>query len=169
MTTANEVSFVVPPLISAPPRFANLSVLGRLLNLLIAAACLAVLILAFRLSPSPSGVGTHTELHMEKCAWLERVGIPCPSCGMTTSFSWYVRGNVLASFYVQPAGCIAALITTIVFWITLYAAITGKPVAELLHRLPAKYTWTAVLVLTMAAWGWKIFIHLQAMDGWHVQ
>jgi hypothetical protein len=85
---------------------------------------------------------------------------------MTTSFAWYVRGNVIASFYVQPAGFFAAIITTIVFWVTLYGAITAKPVTKLLDRLPAKYTWLLVLVIAMGAWAWKIFIHLRGIDGW---
>lgn len=168
MTTANDPPFVVPLLVSSPPRFASLSVVGRLLNLLIAAGCLTVLILALRVRPSESGMGTHVHLGMSSCAWLERTRLPCPSCGMTTSFAWFARGNLLASAYVQPAGFVGAVVTTIVFWVTLYAALTAKPVAELLHRLPAKYTWLAVLVLAMGAWGWKIFIHLQKIDGWRV-
>jgi hypothetical protein len=163
---SNAPPIQVPPLISAPPRYENLNSVGRLLNLIVAIACLGILITAFRLPPIPTGIGTHTGLHMQDCAWLYRIGIPCPSCGMTTSFAWFVRGNIVASFYVQPFGFVLALITTIVFWVAIYAAISGKPVTQLLHRLPAKYTWGAILVLAMSAWAWKIFIHLHGVDGW---
>jgi len=145
---------------------ANLGVFARVLNLAIAIGCLATLLIAFRLTPKPGGVGTHTALKMQECAWLYRIGIPCPSCGMTTSFSWYARGNIAASVYVQPFGFVLALIVTIVFWVSLYAAISAKAVTALLDRLSAKYTWGTILILAMGAWAWKIFIHVRKIDGW---
>ena len=163
---SDSPAFTVPPLISAPPRYTNLSAGGRLLNLGIALACLALLVTAFYLTPSASGVGTHTGLKMQSCAWLARTGIPCPSCGMTTSFAWFSKGNIIASIYVQPFGFVLALLTTITFWVALYGFISGKPVAQLLHRLPAKYTWGAILVLAMAGWAWKIFLQVRGIDGW---
>ena len=74
---------------------------GRFVAMLIAATCLAVLIVATRLSPSPDGMGTHRALGFPGCQFLEHTGLPCPSCGMTTSFSWFVRGNVMASFSLR--------------------------------------------------------------------
>lgn len=162
----SNLPFQVPPLISTPMREENLSWLGRLVALAISAICLATLIFALILVPSPSGVGTHTPLGMGQCAWLSRFNLPCPSCGMTTSFSWFVRGNWMASFYVQPFGFALALAVGIVFWAALYIGLSGKPVGRLLCLVPAKYTWAAVLVLAVGAWGWKIFIHLQGIDGW---
>ena len=39
---------------------------------------------------------------------------------MTTSFAWFVRGNWLASFYVQPMGFVLALGTGALFWASLF-------------------------------------------------
>src|SRR5688572_14176698 len=90
---------------------APLRPLHRALALVVAGACLAVLVTAALLTPHPSGVGTHTALHYQPCDFLARTGMPCPSCGMTTSFAWFARGNLLASFYVQPIGMVLALLT----------------------------------------------------------
>ena len=72
--------------------------------------CLLVLVIASQLTPSPAGYGSHTgyPLRLQSCVFMDRTGLPCPSCGMTTSFCWFVRGNVAASVYVQPMGAVLA-------------------------------------------------------------
>ncbi|HEX4793477.1 MAG TPA: DUF2752 domain-containing protein [Humisphaera sp.] len=139
---------------------------GRLLALGIAMICLAVLLTAAHLPPSPSGVATHRGLGLAECGLLARTGIPCFSCGMTTSFSWFVRGNLLASFYVQPMGCLLALLTCCTVWIGSYIAITGRPVYRLLGLVAGRYVLIPMLTFGIMAWGWKVLIHLSGHDGW---
>jgi hypothetical protein len=127
---------------------------------------LTVLLIAVRLHPSPTGMATHTEMGFGECQFLQRTGLPCPSCGMTTSFSWFVRGNVSASFYVQPMGFVLALLTTAGAWTCLYIAITGKPAHRLVRLIPSRYYLLPLLSFAVIAWGWKMFIHLQGIDGW---
>jgi len=86
---------------------------------------------------------------------------------MTTSFAWFVRGNFLASFYVQPMGFVLAVMAAMTFWAALYVAITGKPAYLLLSFVPRRYTLLPLLLFGAAAWGWKIFIHLHGIDGWN--
>jgi hypothetical protein len=131
----------------------------RALALAIAAGCLAVLAVAATLTPSPAGVGTHRGAGMAACGFLNRTGIPCASCGMTTSFAWFVRGNLPASLYVQPMGTILAFGTAIAFW-------TGRPILRLFRPLPAARIVIGLVAFGIAAWGWKIFIHLRGIDGW---
>jgi hypothetical protein len=156
----------VPPIYS--PRFEHrrLSIGGRILASVLAMSCLTVLCIARLLTPSPEGVSTHTELNMEPCYFLAHTGIPCPSCGMTTSFAWFARGNLAASFYIQPMGCVLAIICAAGFWIGVYIAATGRPAHRLLNRLPVMPAVIGLLVFAAAAWGWKIFIHLHGLDGW---
>gem|GEM_PF-4886459 len=89
---------------------------GRLLALAISVACLAVLVIACGLPPSADGYGTHLQLGMAQCGFLARTGLPCPACGMTTSFAWFARGNLAASFYIQPMGMALALICGCGVW-----------------------------------------------------
>jgi hypothetical protein len=144
-----------------------LPVRGRLAALGIAAGCLMPLIIAAMLPPSPNGFATHTQLGLQQCAFLERTGLPCPSCGMTTSWAWFVRGNLAASLYVQPMGTVLAVIAVACVWVGLYIAITGRPVYRLLRLLPGRYYFVPLLSFAILAWGWKIFIHLAGLDGWY--
>ena len=140
--------------------------LGRLIALLVAGVSLSLLIIAAALPPNPSGMGTHTGMHLPSCGFLETTGLPCPSCGMTTSFAWFARGNFLASLYVQPMGFALALSAGLAVWIGFYEAITAKPLHRLIGLIPHRYTLWPALVLAVAAWGWKIAIHMLNIDGW---
>lgn len=133
----------------------------------IAVACLIPLVIAAGLQPSAAGFATHTQLGLQECAFLHQTGLPCPSCGMTTSWAWFVRGNVIASLYVQPMGTVLAIITFAAVWIGLYVAITGRPVYRLLRLLPGRYYFVPLLSFAIVAWAWKIYIHLAGADGWH--
>lgn len=132
----------------------------------ISLGCLAVLITATRLTPSPTGMGTHLSLGLHRCAFLDRTGLPCPSCGMTTSFAWFVRGNVLASLYVQPMGALLAFAAAITVWAGAYVAIAGRPIYRLLRFLPGRYGFLCVMAFAILAWGWKILLTLNGWDGW---
>jgi hypothetical protein len=149
--------------VGEPPR---IGWMGRILAALIGLSCLTVLIIAARLQPSPTGMATHTEMGFDDCQFLKRTNLPCPSCGMTTSFAWYARGNVIASFYVQPMGFVLAVLATATVWAALYIALTGKPAHRLVRLIPSRYYLLPILSFAVIAWGWKMFIHLRGMDGW---
>jgi hypothetical protein len=85
---------------------------------------------------------------------------------MTTSFAWLAKGNLLASGYVQPMGAILALLAAASVWGGLYIAITARPAHRLLRLLPPRYTLFPLLLMGILAWGWKILIHLNGVDGW---
>ena len=125
-----------------------------------------MLILAATVAPNPKGVGTHTELGMYDCQFLARTGLPCFSCGMTTSFAHFVRGNFLGSLYVQPMGFVLAVACAITFWVALYTGISGRPIARLVRLIPPRYYVAPLMAWAVIAWGWKIWIHLRGIDGW---
>jgi len=155
------------PIISPPPRPLRLSASSRLLAAALAAGCLLVLVMAALLPPSPEGLGTHQQLHFGRCEFLQRSGIPCPTCGMTTSFSYFVRGRFVASLYVQPFAAVLALACAMLAWAGGYVAISGRPLHRLLRLAPARYYLAACFGLAVLAWAWKIFIHVYGIDGWH--
>ena len=159
--------FSVSPAIYAPiPTTGPLKPLGRFFAAAVSLGCLLVLIIAVRLTPSPEGVGTHTALGLDQCGFLARTGIPCAACGMTTSFAWFVRGNLLASFYVQPMGCVLALLCAVTVSAAAYAAFTGAAVHRVILMLPKRYHLIPLLGFGLIAWAWKIFIHTHGIDGW---
>jgi hypothetical protein len=161
MVTA-EVPIIYTPR-TAPLR---LGIEPRLWAALVVLISAAVLSAASYLPPSASGIGTHQDLGLARCEFLARTHLPCPSCGMTTSFSFMAHGQPLASFYVQPMGAVLAILTAAAFWVSLYIALTGRPVLRLLRLVPAHYYLLPLMFFAIAAWGWKIFIHTHGMDGW---
>jgi len=155
------------PLIFAPDfRSRQLGFVHRLTAAAAAVACLAVLVVAARMRPSPTGVGTHAQWGFNSCQFLERTRLPCPTCGMTTSFAYFVRGNFLASLYVQPMGFLGAAMTAAACWIAAYMALSGKPALRLLQWVPYRYYLIPLLSLAVAAWGWKMLLQIRGIDGW---
>jgi hypothetical protein len=154
------------PLIYAP-RYSlpKLDTGTRAGSAVVALACAAVLVVAAILPPSSAGVSTHTQLGFKRCEFLYRTGMPCPSCGMTTSFSLFARGRLASSLYVQPMGFVLAVLTAAAFWIAFYIAITGKPALRLLTPIRPRYYLLPMMIFAVAAWGWKIFIHMRGIDG----
>jgi uncharacterized protein DUF2752 len=141
--------------------------IGRLVALGVGGGCLSLLVIASHLTPAADGMGTHTQLGLEPCQFARATGLPCPTCGMTTSFSWLTRGNFLAAFWVQPMGALVGLTAMLTFWAAIYVAVTGRPVYRLLLLGPTRYYVPVIVSLAIAAWAWKIFIHLHGIDGWH--
>ena len=166
----------VTPLVFTPATDEQrVGILGRLLALVLSMAAMALLVTAVLVKPSPEGVGTHRQIHWltpdgsapPPCELLRITRIPCPTCGMTTSYAHFVRGNWLASFYVQPMGFVLALMTGAFFWACLFVALTGAPIHRLATQIRGVVWITGLVGFAIAAWGWKIFIHLGHMDGWH--
>ena len=69
-----------------------------------------LLVTAFFLEPSPRGFGTHQQLGLPPCSFIDWWGVPCPSCGMTTSWAYMTKAQVFSSFQANPGGAILALI-----------------------------------------------------------
>jgi hypothetical protein len=158
----------VPAIYAICPSPQRLDPLARAGALAIAGGCLVVLLIATRLTPSPTGLGTHAqEMGLPACNFLATTGLPCPSCGMTTSFAWFVRGNLAASLYVQPAGTLLATAAGVAVWACLFIAVTGKPVYRLLvARVSPIYYVLVPLALGIVGWAWKILLHVRGADGW---
>lgn len=164
--TQTTAADTVPIIFTPPVERQTLTLGGRMVAIVISLAALSVLIVALLLDPSTSGTGTHVRMGFQRCQFLRTTNLPCPSCGMTTSFSWFAKGHWLVSLYTQPAGFALALTCGALFWAGLYAAVTGSPLHRLLRQVPAMYSVPIILGFFIAAWGWKIFIHLKGMDGW---
>ncbi len=141
---------------------AVLSRYGRLLYLSVAAAALAVLWLSSWLEPSPAGFGTHRRLGLPPCLFRACTRLPCPSCGLTTSFAHAARFQLRRAAAVHPFGPLAFALTWLaiplsgvllwrrVSWPSLLAARLWKP---LLWTLGAIYTaaWVHNLLLALTA------------------
>jgi hypothetical protein len=129
-------------------------------SLLMVGALLAgVFAVAFYLNPynadgSPRTMATHTQLGMPPCNFIVLMGKPCPACGMTTSFSLLVRGDVVASLRANWAGTLIALMWGVTMLWAIASGIKGR--ALFLPRGKGELILTVsvgiVLTLMLARW-----------------
>lgn len=71
---------------------------GTSVGILLLFACLA------RLTPHAIGYGTHTDLGLPACFFRTLTGVPCPSCGLTTSFVYLLHREWLAAWHANASG-----------------------------------------------------------------
>ena len=136
----------------------RLSVLARLVAAVISLLCLAVLVIATRLNPEPSGLETHLQLGLAPCSMLRTMGVPCIACGMTTSYAHLAHGQLGASLATQPAGTVFAFLTAMAVWIGGYVAATGRPSARLIHQVPIHRAMLALVAVAIVGWAYKLVV-----------
>jgi hypothetical protein len=147
-----------PPSLS-PWRTAALAPPERLVFAVLPLLVVAVFITAALLKPDARGVGTHEQLGLMPCMSVKLFNIPCPFCGMTTSFALFANGDPIASFRNQPAGAILFIssgLGALLFW---GFAITGRWFPMLGGPLFTKRALQIAGVTVAAAWVYKIVIH----------
>jgi Protein of unknown function (DUF2752) len=93
----------------------------RIALVLIALGIVAVFGMAWWLDPYKGGkvwrMETHTQLGLPPCTFKTLTGLPCPSCGMTTSFALFIRGDVVNSLRANFVGTLlAAFCLVLVPW-----------------------------------------------------
>ena len=116
----------------------------------------ALLGIAAWLTPSAEGFGTHTQLGIAPCSWPATVGIPCPSCGMTTAFACAADGRFVDSLRAQPAGFLLAVATAGLTVACAYAALTGSRLVSALGDSMGAWGWWIVGGILLASWAYKI-------------
>lgn len=106
-----------------------------------AVALVAGFAVAASLSPDPSSMGTHRQLGLPPCSIRVWLGLPCPSCGLTTSLSNLMHGRFAAAWTGQPVGVAVAIASAIAIVVCGEAALRGR------WRLPLGPLLTAVLAI----------------------
>jgi len=147
-----------PPLPRFAPSRAERGVAGGFALLGCLVFTVAAILSPYDTDGRPLSHGTHRQLGLPPCAMKALTGFPCPSCGMTTSISLVMHGDLAAASEANPAGLIVAglgLVATV--WLAAVAA--GMPsgtftVDETIKWLTIAGTATAMLrwLALAAAW-----------------
>jgi hypothetical protein len=106
---------------------------------------------------------THRQLGLPPCTFYDKTGLPCPSCGMTTSFSLLIRGDVWNSLRANWVGtCLALGCLLFIPWSvasvwvgrTLFVRSVEKVILILFFLLLGGMLlrWGFVLVLRLIGW-----------------
>jgi hypothetical protein len=87
----------------------------------------------------------------------QRWGLPCPTCGMTTSALAFARGQILQSFYIQPAAAVLCGILLVVAFLAFFIAVFGV-YFQFLRRffVKVKTRYIILLLLIIIAAGWVV-------------
>src|SRR5690606_36433591 len=109
------------------------------------------LAVAARLTPDPAGLGTHQQLGFPPCTIRAMWGVRCAACGMTTSWAYFVRGQLASSVRANPAGAMLAAMACVAVLNLMIHAVAG--------RTP-RYGW-----LEACAWG-MIVVLVVALADW---
>ena len=121
-------------------------------------AATALLAVAYSLRPSERGFGTHEQLGLPPCIFLQLTGIPCPSCGLTTSFAHAAHLNWLASFTTQPFGFVAFLLTALSIPGACYLIYRRIAWERVLYAPASNRVMYALLALYLLSWVYKIIV-----------
>ena len=85
------------------------------------------------------------------CGFKVQFGLPCPTCGMTTSVLTFARGDILHSFYIQPAAAVLCCMLIAVGIFAIIAAIAGTDWG-LVRSIRLKYSIVTLIVLIGGGW-----------------
>lgn len=121
----------------------------------VAATCGTLLGLAIWLTPSPDGMGTHQELGLPPCGFAYATHLPCPTCGMTTSFSLTVRGRLWSAFLAQPAGLALCILAMVLTAYGASVAIRGRAIWINWDRISTRLV-LSLAVMILGGWGFKM-------------
>jgi hypothetical protein len=91
------------------------------------------------------------------CGFKQQYGLPCPTCGMTTSVLTFAEGKIFEAFYIQPAAalfcCIllfTALLALLVAVFGIYSPVLEKSLAEI------KLRYVIIILIIIIAAGWAV-------------
>ena len=103
----------------------------------VAVGCLLGLGVARYLEPDTRGYGTHQQLpfYGYPCGLVLTSGLPCPTCGMTTSFSSVMHGDFVSAFKAQPAGAVLCMGAVALLVFASYVVFSGRVMAVNWDRL----------------------------------
>lgn len=127
----------------------------RLISAGLATGSGVVLALAAWLEPAVEGHGTHLQLGLGTCSFLQATDVPCPMCGATTTFALMAHLRVIEALINQPFAAFLFLLTVITFAISVAEVLVPRGRwGKLLRPLERYEGWLAIAFLGFMALGW---------------
>ncbi|HKQ75875.1 MAG TPA: DUF2752 domain-containing protein [Blastocatellia bacterium] len=128
----------------------------RIQYLIVAGSSIALLLVARLLRPSLDRVGTHRQLGLPPCAFLHFTGIPCPSCGLTTSVAHAARLHFYESVITQPFGLVVFSSAVLCIPLSIYFIRRRVPWSNLKRFRGRNFVVYLIIVLFILSWLYKI-------------
>ena len=140
---------------TSAPHFTRLDRIGYLTTTVAALASLSV---ARVLEPSSNGVGTHEQLGLPSCPFLHFTGLPCPTCGFTTSFAHGMRFHLIEAILAQPFGFLVFCLTILSIPILVFLLCRRIAWARVIRTRGANIVVYVMIALCLLGWLYKIIV-----------
>ncbi|WP_081444803.1 DUF2752 domain-containing protein [Blastopirellula marina] len=111
---------------------------------------------AAMLTPNSQGLGTHQQLGLPPCSSRVWFGVRCPACGMTTSWAYLTKGNVVGSIRSNAAGFLLGLAAMGSAPWMLITALRGRPPLGYPNEVAALIAVSGVAAVMVAEWLYRV-------------
>jgi hypothetical protein len=116
----------------------------------------AVLAVAAWLRPDARGYGTHQQLGLPPCQFELGTGVPCPGCGLTTSFALMAHGHVVRAFGAHLMGPVLFAMTLALALYAPAAIVRARPLRTALDARPTLPALTLAVALGLLTFGLRV-------------
>ena len=153
-----EVLEVIP----VPRPWVRGSLIGLALGL-IAVFAVAVWINPYNADGSPMSMATHRQLGLPPCNFYYTTGLPCPSCGMTTSFALLMHGDLRSSLRANAVGTFLAGFCLLLIPWSLASAVCRRTL--FIRSMERTLTFVVLAFFSMMLLRWVIVLWLAWWTG----
>lgn len=156
MESFSPLRYATPEVPGAPRAPARLAGWMRVVMVLGGLTLLVLLATARVLEPSARGFGTHRQLGLPDCTFIQLFGERCPACGMTTSWAYLTRGDVLSALSVNAGGTLLGLIALVSGPWLLGSGVKGRWLGQP-HEVVIITIGIAVCLVIFVDWGLRLY------------
>jgi hypothetical protein len=101
---------------------------------------------------------THLQIGLPPCSFRYLTGIPCPSCGMTTSFALLMHGDLANSLRANAVGTLLAVFSLALIPWSLASVLRQR--ALFIVSLERASTWIVVVFVVLLLTRWLVVLGL---------
>jgi hypothetical protein len=106
---------------------------------------------------------THLQLGLPPCTFRLLTGMPCPSCGMTTSFALLMHGDIAASLRANAVGTVLAIIAMLLIPWSLLCACKNRLYG--IVSIEKTLTIWVIILMSITLLRWLIVMGLNRYGG----
>jgi hypothetical protein len=101
---------------------------------------------------------THLQMGLPACSFRYLTGIPCPSCGMTTSFALLMHGDLANSLRANAVGTLLAIFSLALIPWSLASALCRRPL--FIRSLDRASMWIVAVFVVLLLSRWAVVLGL---------
>ena len=130
----------------------------RLAGVLTALPCWAILAVGLSLTARGKGDGTHVQMGLPACRSMVVDGVPCPTCGLTTSITAAAHGDFAASARANVFGTVLFFAIVLSGVIGILQAASGRDILGRIFRGRWWFFFGILVTGILAGWAIKLAV-----------